>query len=87
MVKNNFLMQFMADILGVPVIRPAVTETTAIGAGYAAGLAVGFWKDLSEIRSTWRQDKLWHPNMDKTTRLNTLHFWHKAIDKSMNWTN
>ncbi len=64
MVANDQLMQFQADLLGVPVIRPKVTETTALGAAYAAGLAVGFWNDLGELRANWSEDKRWEPKMD-----------------------
>ncbi len=63
MVFNELLMQFQADILDVPVIRPKVAETTALGAAYAAGLAVGFWKDYDELRANWGKDKEWKPSM------------------------
>ena len=63
MVYNELLMQFQADILGVPVIRPTVAETTALGAAYAAGLAVGFWKDVEDLRANWGKDKEWDPQM------------------------
>ncbi len=68
MVANELLMQFQADVLDVPVIRPKVTETTALGAAYAAGLATGFWSDLEELRSNWAEDKTWHANMAADTR-------------------
>ena len=64
MVHNDLLMQFQADILGVPVIRPEVAETTALGAAYAAGLATGFWDNQEEVRDNWAEDKRWEPNMD-----------------------
>ncbi|RIJ07994.1 glycerol kinase, partial [Clavibacter nebraskensis] len=64
MIANNLLMQFQADILGVPVVRPVVAETTALGAAYAAGLATGFWKDLDDLRSNWQEDSRWTPDMD-----------------------
>ena len=64
MVFNELLMQFQSDILDVPVIRPKVAETTALGAAYAAGLAVGFWKDYDELRANWGREKEWHPAMD-----------------------
>ena len=64
MVANDLLMQFQADILGVPVIRPEVAETTALGASYAAGLAVGFWSSTQEVRDNWAEDKRWEPHMD-----------------------
>ena len=68
MVYNELLMQFQADILGVPVIRPQVAETTALGAAYAAGLAVGFWKNVEDLRSNWAKDKEWDPKMDEALR-------------------
>ena len=68
MTANDLLMQFQADVLGVPVIRPKVTETTALGAAYAAGLATGFWKDQDELRERWAEDKRWEPQMDEDDR-------------------
>ena len=68
MVRNELLMQFQADILGLPVIRPEYTETTALGAAYAAGLSVGFWSNLDELSAHWREDKRWFPRMDETER-------------------
>ena len=68
MTANELLMQFQADVLGVPVIRPKVTETTALGAAYAAGLAVGFWTDQDELRERWAEDKRWEPEMDDDER-------------------
>ena len=65
MTANDLLMQFQADVLGVPVIRPKVTETTALGAAYAAGLATGFWADQDELRERWAEDKRWEPQMDE----------------------
>ena len=65
MVVNDLLMQFQADMLGVPVVRPTVTETTALGAAYAAGLAVGFWAQVEDLRENWGKDKEWTPQMDK----------------------
>ncbi|MEG2577568.1 MAG: glycerol kinase GlpK, partial [Glutamicibacter sp.] len=79
MVANEALMQFQADILGVPVVRPKVTETTALGAAYAAGLAVGFWKDLGELEDNWAEDKRWEPTMDEATRERSLRLWKKAV--------
>ena len=67
MVYNDLLMQFQADVLGVPVIRPKVAETTALGAAYAAGLAVGFWNDVEDLRANWGKDKEWTPTMDDAT--------------------
>ncbi|MFJ3957819.1 glycerol kinase GlpK [Arthrobacter sp. NPDC090010] len=85
MVANEALMQFQADILGVPVVRPVVTETTALGAAYAAGLAVGFWKDLGELSANWGEDKRWEPQMDEAERDRQLRLWKKAVTKSMDW--
>ena len=72
MVFNELLMQFQADLLDVPVIRPKVAETTALGAAYAAGLAVGFWKNLDELRLNWGKDKEWKPQMEASKRDETL---------------
>ena len=85
MVDNALLMQFQADILHREVIRPVVKETTALGAAYAAGLAVGFWKDLDELRSQWRVDRTWKPNMDDATRKRLYSQWKKAVSRSLNW--
>lgn len=85
MVANDALMQFQADILGVPVIRPKVIETTALGAAYAAGLAVGFWKDLGELSSNWSEDKRWEPTMEPAERERQMRLWKKAVTKSMDW--
>ena len=85
MVANDALMQFQADILGVPVIRPKVVETTALGAAYAAGLAVGFWKDLGECSANWSEDKRGEPQMDQAEQDRQLRLWKKAVTKSMDW--
>src|SRR6478609_7129267 len=85
MVANDALMQFQADILGVPVIRPKVVETTALGAAYAAGLAGGFWKDLGECSANWAEDKRWEPQMDQVERERQMRLWKKAVSKSMDW--
>jgi glycerol kinase len=85
MVANAELMQFQADILGVPVVRPVVTETTALGAAYAAGLAVGFWSDLDELRDKWREDRRWEPEMDATERERLMRNWRKAVTKTLDW--
>jgi len=85
MVVNELLMQFQADILGVPVIRPVVAETTALGAAYAAGLAVGFWKTEDEIRENWAQDKQWEPQMDDSRRASEYANWKKAVSKTFDW--
>jgi glycerol kinase len=85
MVANEALMQFQADILGVPVVRPKVTETTALGAAYAAGLAVGFWKDLGELEANWSEDTRWEPTMDEATRERSLRLWKKAVTRTFDW--
>jgi glycerol kinase len=85
MVFNELLMQFQADILDVPVIRPKVAETTALGAAYAAGLAVGFWKDYSELRKNWGKDKEWQPSMGAEQRDQLYAGWKKAITRTFDW--
>ncbi|MDM8553439.1 glycerol kinase GlpK [Desulfococcaceae bacterium HSG7] len=85
MVANEMLMQFQADILNVPVIRPQIAETTALGAAYAAGLAVGFWSDLEALRQNWAVDKTWQPAMVAQTRENLLRQWKKAVDRTFDW--
>jgi glycerol kinase len=85
MVENDLLMQFQADILGVPVIRPVVPETTALGAAYAAGLAVGFWESEEDIRNNWAMDKEWDPQMDPEERARLYRNWKKAVTKTFDW--
>ncbi|HLF98052.1 MAG TPA: glycerol kinase GlpK [Methylococcaceae bacterium] len=85
MVANETLMQFQADILGVPLIRPAVAETTALGVAYAAGLAVGFWKDPDELRALWRRDKEWQPNLSAETVQRLYGGWKKAVLRTFGW--
>jgi glycerol kinase len=85
MVGNELLMQFQADILDVPVIRPTVAETTALGAAYAAGLAVGFWKNLDELRSHWGMDKEWKPRMAAPERDRLFSGWKKAVTRTFDW--
>ena len=85
MIANNTLMQFQADILGVPVIRPVVAETTALGAAYAAGLAVGFWANLDELRANWQEDSRWEPSMEPAERERQLRNWKKAVTKTLDW--
>jgi glycerol kinase len=83
--SNNFLMQFQADILGVQVDRPQVVETTALGAAYLAGLAVGYWKDKEEISQNRRLDKNFKPNMEEEKRVKLLRGWHRALKRTMEW--
>ncbi|HEV2783098.1 MAG TPA: glycerol kinase GlpK [Actinophytocola sp.] len=85
MVGNELLMQFQADILGVPVIRPVVAETTALGAAYAAGLAVGYWQGEDDVRNNWAKDKEWHPAMDEASREKTYKQWKKAVTRTFDW--
>jgi glycerol kinase len=85
MTVNELLMQFQADVLGVPVIRPKVTETTALGAAYAAGLAVEFWKDQDELRERWAEDKRWEPKMEDDEREKGYAKWKKAVERSLDW--
>jgi glycerol kinase len=85
MVYNELLMQFQADVLDVPVIRPTVAETTSLGAAYAAGLAVGFWSEVEDLRANWGKDKEWQPQMDAEEREKEYRFWKKAVTKSFDW--
>ena len=85
MVVNELLMQFQSDILNVPVIRPKVSETTALGAAYAAGLAVGFWEGLDELRRNWEEDKTWQPTIDSEIREKYYREWKKAVDRTFDW--
>jgi glycerol kinase len=78
-------MQLQADILGVPVVRPVVAETTALGAAYAAGLAVGFWKDLEDVVQNWRMDKRWEPRWSADQRDLAYAGWKKAVERTLNW--
>jgi glycerol kinase len=85
MVFNELLMQFQSDILGVPVVRPTVAETTALGAAYAAGLATGFWGNLEDLRKNWGVDKTWDPKMDEATREQLYAGWKKAVERTFDW--
>ncbi len=85
MVYNELLMQFQADILGVPVIRPKVAETTSLGAAYAAGLAVGFWSNFDELRANWGKDAEWHPKMAAEEREKLYAGWKKAVERTFGW--
>jgi glycerol kinase len=86
MTENDLLMQFQADILNRSVVRPAIAEITALGACYAAGLAVGFFKDLEELRTHWHVGHAWTPQMAETTREELYRSWKKAVTRSFNWT-
>ncbi len=86
MVENELLMQFQADILNRPVVRPASKETTALGAAYAAGLAVGYFSNLEELRANWAVDRTWQPAMNEATREEHYRLWRRALSKSFDWT-
>jgi glycerol kinase len=85
MVENELLMQFQADILDRTVVRPAVKETTALGAAYAAGLAVGVYGSVDELRAQWSVDRTWTPDMDPAKRSRMYGFWKKAVTRSFDW--
>jgi glycerol kinase len=85
MVHNETLMQFQADVLDVPVIRPTVAETTSLGAAYAAGLAVGFWNEVEDLRANWGKDKEWQPRMDAAERDKDYALWKKAVTRTFDW--
>jgi glycerol kinase len=82
---NNMLMQLQADVLGVPVVRPVVAETTALGAAYAAGLATGFWKDVNSLRRNWKADRRWEPRWSADQRETAYRGWQKAVERTLNW--
>jgi glycerol kinase len=85
MVANDALMQFQADILDLPVVRPVVAETTALGAAYAAGLAVGFWADRDELRANWQEERRFTPSMKPAERDRLLRIWSKAVSRTLDW--
>ena len=85
MVFNDLLMQFQADVLDVPVIRPTVAETTSLGAAYAAGLATGFWSEVEDLRANWGKDKEWQPQMDPQEREKEYGYWKKAVTRTFDW--
>jgi glycerol kinase len=85
MVYNDTLMQFQADILGVPVVRPVVSETTALGAAYAAGLAVGYWDSPDDLRANWQVGHIWQPAMAEGDRAQLYRGWKKAVGRAMHW--
>ena len=85
MVGNNLLMQFQSDILDVPVIRPTITETTALGAAYAAGLAVGYWTSQADLRKNWSVDTTWEPGMAAEARESAYQRWQKAVERTFDW--
>jgi glycerol kinase len=85
MVEDELLMQFQSDVLNRPVVRPVVRETTALGAAYAAGLAVGYYKNLDDLRSQWAVDNTWQPHMDEKQREALYGLWKKAVTRSFDW--
>ena len=85
MTRNGLLMQFLADVLAVPVVRPTVAETTCLGAAYAAGLAVGFWPDTDALRSNWQQDAEWTPQLGREVVEREFAQWRKAVDRTLDW--
>ena len=86
MTANELLMQFQADVLDVPVVRPVVSETTCLGAAYAAGLAVGYWPDIESLRANWKKSREWTPRMSAAERGKGLRKWKKAVKRTMDWT-
>jgi glycerol kinase len=82
---NELCMQIQADVMGVEIVRPLITETTALGAAYAAGLAIGFWKSTDEVKAQWRQDRRWKPESDEKTRANGATQWKRAVTRTFNW--
>ncbi len=85
MVENQLLMQFQADLLGLPVVRPQTSETTALGAAYGAGMGVGFFASLKELRQKWKKSKVWQPGVEAEARHNLIARWHQAIERSFGW--
>ena len=85
MVTNAILMQFQADILGVDVVRPRIAETTALGAAYAAGIAVGYWQGESDVTANWSEERRWSPAMPAAERARTYRLWKKAVTRTFDW--
>jgi len=85
MTVDELLMQFQADVLGMPAIRPRVAETTALGAAYAAGLAVGTWSSTDDVRANWREARRWEPRMDPAEVERRYARWHEAVERSLGW--
>ena len=86
MTANNLLMQILADVLAVPVVRPMVSETTCLGAAYAAGLATGYWPDTDSLRANWHKAAEWRPKIGQDVRDREYRNWRKAIDRSLDWS-
>ena len=85
-VANNALMQFQSDIFGSNVTRPKILETTALGAAYLAGLAVGFWKNIDELKKQWAVERKFDPEMEQGASEKLLHYWKKAVEKAQGWS-
>jgi glycerol kinase len=85
MTDDDLLMQFQADIINRPVVRPKVKETTALGAAFAAGLAVEFFRDLDDLRERWIEGRRWQPDMHDDERQRMLRLWNKAVSRSLDW--
>jgi glycerol kinase len=83
--NNNLCMQLQADIMGIDVVKPIITETTALGAAFAAGLASGVWKSTDEIKAIWRREQTWHPTSDTHLRESGYQMWRKAITRTFDW--
>jgi glycerol kinase len=84
---NDLMMQFQADLLGVPVVRPRVTETTALGAAYLAGLSVGFWESTDEVAANWKVDRRFEPAMPRDEADSRMRTWSRAVERSRGWQN
>jgi glycerol kinase len=84
-IDNEFLMQFQADILGIPIMKPHVKEITSLGAAYAAGLATGIWEGPDELKKNWRSEKIFKPSWDSRKRGEHYRNWKKAVRKAMGW--
>jgi glycerol kinase len=82
---NQLCMQLQADVMGIDIVKPVITETTALGAAYAAGLAIGFWQSTDEVKAQWRQDRRWHPESDEKTRTIGAARWKQAVERTFNW--
>ena len=82
---NELCMQLQADVMGIDIVKPLITETTALGAAYAAGLAIGFWQSTDEVKAQWRQDRRWHPESDEKSRTNGAARWKQAVERTFNW--
>jgi glycerol kinase len=82
---NQLCMQLQADVMGIEIVKPLITETTALGAAYAAGLAIGFWQSIDEVKAQWRQDRRWLPESDDKTRTIGAARWKEAVERTFNW--